>query len=394
MAPLKSKETLQELSRALLADVPAVCHQLVPVLVAVEPPGFYDDEALADLRVAAEHAVRQVLRVLAGDLPEGAVLDVPRTAGRRQVQQNLPLEGVLRGYRLAGGVLWEHLVALAREAGPPTRDALLEGAGDIWRVLDLFSQAASDAYREEESLLRLRDDRVQASVLGALLDGRGADPQFARDSIGALGVGTGPFVCVVGLTEPADHLALENARERLRLGGVASVWVTYAGSEVGLVAVQPAAEKRIRELLEPAVRGRAGMSPVFAEVSELPRARRLADTAARCEGTRAHGLRVLDDDLLAGLVVEAPLVGSMIYERTVGRLLDAAGPDGPALLSTLRAFFEAEASLNIAAANSFVHRNTMLYRLNKIEKLTGLSVRELHDQVVWVLALKEFDNCR
>ncbi len=100
---------------------------------------------------------------------------------------------------------------------------------------------------------------------------------------------------------------------------------------------------------------------------------------------------MLEEDLLAGLVVEAPLVVSMLHERTVGRLLaeDPQGEDG--LLATLRVFLQEGGSLNTAAAKSFVHRNTMNYRLNKIERVTGVSVRALHDQVLWVLALKEHD---
>ena len=45
--------------------------------------------------------------------------------------------------------------------------------------------------------------------------------------------------------------------------------------------------------------------------------------------------------------------------------------------ATLRVFLDEGGSLNAAAAKSYVHRNTMLYRLNKIEKVTGLSVRDL-----------------
>jgi hypothetical protein len=394
VARARSEATVQQLSRDALDDISALCERLIPVLVAAEPPGFYDEDSLADLRVALEHAVTQVLRVLAGEIDEQAVLDVPRTAGRRQVQQDLPLEGVLRAYRIAGRGLWDHLVALAMAGGAPVGEALLEGASEIWRVIDLFSQATSDAFREEEAALRSRDDRVQAAVLGALLDGRGADPQFARDAAGALGVGAGPYVCVVGLADAPEERALDNPRERLRVGDLASVWATFASSDVGLVAVGSRGPSRVRELLEPAVRTRAGMSPVFAQLSELPRAQHLADTAARCEGGRRAGVRVLEDDLVAGLVVDAPLVASMVYERTIGRLLAADAQDGASLLGTLRAFLDADGSLNAAAAKSYVHRNTMLYRLNKIEKITGLSVRSLHDQVVWVLALKELDSRR
>ena len=64
------------------------------------------------------------------------------------------------------------------------------------------------------------------------------------------------------------------------------------------------------------------------------------------------------------------------------------GEDGPELVTTAQAFLDADGSLNAAAAATYVHRNTMLYRLKKIEKLTGVPIRELSGQVLWVLALR------
>ena len=392
VARVRREATVQVLARDATEHMDELLDAIVPVLVAAEPPGFYDDESVADLRSSCAVGLQGVLAYLAGTADE-SVLDIPRATGRRQVQQDLPLEGALRAFRAAGHVVWEWLVARARASGAPVGDALLDGAAEVWRVVDLFCAELAQAYRDEESLLRNRDERVQAAVLGALLEGRGADPTFARDASHALGLRMGEqLVCVVGVAETPEELALDNARERLRVGGFTSVWATFAGSEVGVVALGTRSAGRVRQLLAPAVRARAGMSPAFVELSDLPRARHLAETAARTQGPK--GVRVLEDDLVAGLVVDAPLVAEMVYERTVGKLLAAEGQDGPALLSTLRAFLENDGSLNAAAAKSFVHRNTMLYRLNKIEKITGLSVRSLQDQVVWVLALKELDARR
>lgn len=387
--------TVQLLSRDALDHVDELVEGLLPVLVEAEPQGFYDDpETVSDLRVSIRESLVSILTLLAGTIPRDASpgpLATPRATGRRQVQQALPLEGVLRGYRLAGKALWDHLVATARSGDAPVGDALLDGASEVWRVIDLFCTAAAEAYRLEEGQLREQDGRVQAAVLAALMEGRGSDPRFARDATHALGVPVGgPFVCVVGLAASPDELALEHPRERLRMARVASAWTTLAGSDVGLVALGQRPADEVRGVISAAVRTRAGMSPVFTELSELPVARHLAETAARCPAAR-RSVHVLEEDLLAGLVVDAPLVASMLHERTVGRLLAAESQDAQGLLATLRVFLDEGGSLNAAAAKSYVHRNTMLYRLNKIEKVTGLSVRDLGDQVLWVLALKEHD---
>jgi hypothetical protein len=393
VAKARREATVQLLSRAALSQVDEVLEVVVPMLVAAEPPGFFDEEGLSDLRAAAREGLVCVLGVLSGEARlDDETLAVPRNVGRRQVQQDLPLEGALRAFRLSGQALWEHFVSQARAGGAPVGDALLDGATEVWRIIDVFCAETTQAYRREESQLRERDERVQSAVLAALLEGRGADPRFARDASHALGLPQGaPMVCVVGLADAPEELALDNARERLGVGGVTSAWTTLATFDVGVVAIGPRGPAHVRELLTPAVRTRAGMSPVFTELADLPRARHLAETAARCVHDRRTPVGVLEEDLVAGLVVDAPLVASMVYERTVGRLLAADGQDGPVLLGTLRAFLDADGSLNTAASKSFVHRNTMLYRLNKIEKITGLSVRSLQDQVVWVLALKEHD---
>lgn len=384
--------TIALLSRDAAQHVDELTVRLTDILVAAEPPGFYDDERVRDLSVSVREGLLSILAVLAGEAAGDPYLRA-REAGRRQVQQALPLEGVLRSLRLVGRALWDHFVVEARTRGLPIGDALLDGAAEVWRVIDAFCDAAAEAYRAEEGQLREHDERVQTAVLAALLEGRGSDPQFARDAAHALAVPTGgPFVCVVGLANAPDELALEHPRERLRMVRVASAWTTLAGSDVGLVALGGRSADDVRGLLKPAVRTRAGMSPVFTELAELPRARHLADTAARCPG-EPRTVQVLDDDLVAGLVVDAGLVASMLYERTVGRLLAADASDAEALLGSLRVFLEEGGSLNTAASKSYVHRNTLLYRLKKIEKLTGLSVRDLQDQVVWVLALKEHD-CR
>lgn len=392
MATKRREATLQLLSQQTLGHADDLLDGLVDLLVQAEQPGFYDEESTADLRVAVGEGLVVLLEVLAGTRSLDEALEVPRATGRRQVQQALPLEGALRSYRLTGAWLWDHLVAQARASGSPVGDALLDGASEVWRVVDLFCTVTAEAFRAEEGQLRERDERIRAGVLGALLEGRGADPQFARDATHALGVPLGgPFACVVGVAHRPDEPALDNPRQRLRSAGTASAWTTVAGSDVGLVALGARRLDAVRELLLPAVRGRVGMSPAFAELADLPRARHLADLAARTPGD-GPAVRLLQDDPVSGLVVDAPVAAAVLHECSIGRLLAADAPDGPALLATLRAFLAAEGSLSDAAKASFVHRNTMLYRLNKIEKLTGLSVRSLHDQVVWVLALKEHDR--
>jgi DNA-binding PucR family transcriptional regulator len=46
------------------------------------------------------------------------------------------------------------------------------------------------------------------------------------------------------------------------------------------------------------------------------------------------------------------------------------------LVRTLRAYFAASSNASEAADRMFLHRNSMLYRLERIQKLTGLDLKD------------------
>lgn len=52
-------------------------------------------------------------------------------------------------------------------------------------------------------------------------------------------------------------------------------------------------------------------------------------------------------------------------------------------LETVRAFFRNDLNLSTTARQLFIHRNTLLYRLEKIRKATGLDLRKFEDAVVF-----------
>ena len=56
-------------------------------------------------------------------------------------------------------------------------------------------------------------------------------------------------------------------------------------------------------------------------------------------------------------------------------------------LFTINKFFENNLVLSETARKLFVHRNTLVYRLEKIKKLTGLDLREFDDAIVFKVAL-------
>ena len=56
-------------------------------------------------------------------------------------------------------------------------------------------------------------------------------------------------------------------------------------------------------------------------------------------------------------------------------------------LFTIQRFFENSLNVSETSRKLFVHRNTLVYRLEKIKKITGLDLREFEDAIVFKVAL-------
>ena len=61
---------------------------------------------------------------------------------------------------------------------------------------------------------------------------------------------------------------------------------------------------------------------------------------------------------------------------------------------TIRLFFENNLNISETARQLFVHRNTLVYRLEKIQKQTGLDVRVFEDALTFKIALMVADHVK
>lgn len=53
------------------------------------------------------------------------------------------------------------------------------------------------------------------------------------------------------------------------------------------------------------------------------------------------------------------------------------------LMSTIYAFFENSLNTSVTSSKTFMHRNTLNYRLDKVKKLTGLNLKMFEHAVVF-----------
>ncbi len=76
------------------------------------------------------------------------------------------------------------------------------------------------------------------------------------------------------------------------------------------------------------------------------------------------------------------------HKETLGLLVEHDERKQGDLLRTLNGFFEANGNLAKAAADLDVHRNTLVYRLERIAELTDMNLDDPDNRLILHLALK------
>ncbi len=73
---------------------------------------------------------------------------------------------------------------------------------------------------------------------------------------------------------------------------------------------------------------------------------------------------------------------SILFNRKTSRLFNEE------MLHTIQMFFEKDLNLSDTARQLYIHRNTLVYRLDKVQRQTGLDLRKFDDAVTFKLLLQ------
>ena len=89
-------------------------------------------------------------------------------------------------------------------------------------------------------------------------------------------------------------------------------------------------------------------------------------------------------------------IGRLIYQLPIPlckmfirEIFDGKGPDefDEETLITIDKFFENSLNVSETSRQLFIHRNTLVYRLDKLQKSTGLDLRIFEDAITFKIAL-------
>ncbi len=200
--------TAELLAARVLERVPALADALVAT-IEEQNPGYRMMAVVPrdELRRSCHDNLARVLQMIARPGPDGGPAgsrehyDAAWTTGRRRAEQGMPLDDVLRSFRLGGRLVWEALIDQAHADQLADTEGLLDVATRVWEVVDATSAQVAAAYHFAESDLLRTDAHRMAMLWEGLLNGRAKATTFAYEVSRILGVPVeGPYAVVV-----ADH---------------------------------------------------------------------------------------------------------------------------------------------------------------------------------------------
>jgi DNA-binding PucR family transcriptional regulator len=204
-------------------------------------------------------------------------------------------------------------------------------------------------------------------------------------------------VCDLALQGDARAEARAEVRAEARAAGGDG-----AASASEAAALAERAEQRLGELARQLYEAAAGLAPPGALsagfsrphplLAMLPQAAAEARDALRI-GRRVHGpgalVRYADLGLYRVLdaLRESPELRAF-YEQTLGALAEYDRRTGQNLIETLEVFFECHGNLSQTAVKLHHHRNSLLYRIGRIQEISGLSLEDPEARLSLQVALK------
>ncbi|MFF7472773.1 helix-turn-helix domain-containing protein [Streptomyces sp. NPDC008092] len=311
-----------------------------------------------------------------GTPPDSYVLSEMYEQARECAAAGQPLDGGLLLHHRAAGVFWDAVLGLAaEEERGQLADWTDQGRRHIDSYLDVVTRTFTQAYADQADLPSAQGDRRARTLFDRLC---ARLPLTVEDLERAARLGFDPtppyvpFVVLLDRSTPAERAELA---ARLRTAG-ALAFVEDA-RVTGLTG--PAfdwspflADRRLLLARDPAT-GRTGLR------TAVDNLRLLIAVASR---SHLRGQVRAEDFLPQLLLARSPELADAVTRRVFGPL---AGGDHAELTATLACLAENQFDSASTTAALHLHRNTLLYRIKQIEKLTGLDLQKHGDRaLVWL----------
>jgi hypothetical protein len=360
----------------LLDRVDALATELTELIRGTE--SFYSAGGVVpapDLYSSVHDNLTHILSRFAGRPTPG--LEPPRATGRRRAEQGVPVAVILHAYRIAGKFLWAAILAEAERADSAPM-ALLDAASDLWFIIDELSGEVTASYRDTVDERARRNQQTRNAMLDVLLRGDVGEGSPLWESITALRLPRqGTFVVAAARTREPGVESIPDAEETLRHRGIQSAWRVEVDAQVGVLVLTPRMPMdRLCAVLAELTDGPVGISESYQNLDQTPTALRQARLAYQAAAPSSRGLVRYEQVPIAVLLASAPDAAATVAAAILGPVLALPRSECESILSTLRMWFAEEGATSAAAAKMHLHRNTVRYRLRRLEELTGRSLAQ------------------
>jgi PucR C-terminal helix-turn-helix domain/GGDEF-like domain len=389
----RAAQAVAELESAVAREMepalPLLTDELVAHFVEMIPELRFEDEDIRELLVASAHSnLATAMDIFAHGIPVDQV-EVPAAAAhyvRRMAQRDVPVESLLRAYRLGGALFlqwWLNAVGRHHPAPEVLLAATQHTAAVETAYIDRVSETLVEIYDDERKLWGQRAAATRAVQVRTVLLDEDLDPTTAEALTGYRMHGS--HVAVVAWSTAPDSGRDVEASAALiaEVSGVAplavladdrTLWVWISGPKA--TGVDPAeldAELRRRGSPVRVALGSPGVGLVGFRSShhEALGAQRVANI----RGDDDPGVTAFADVALSVFLSrDLAATRRWVAEVLGGLALD----DDPMaeLRRTVLLFLQSGASLTEAAVALHLHKNTVRYRLRKAEDVRGRPISE------------------
>jgi PucR family transcriptional regulator, purine catabolism regulatory protein len=300
----------------------------------------------------------------------------------------LPLRSAHAEPGAGAGAGTDVAVAVAMPGEHPTALVVESADGQLPSMVLLHHVAVGGALelaRLTES--RERERRLGASLLTRLLDRR-IDSQAAQLQLAELGLDLAGCV-LIAARAAGDGTA---AHRRLAAAGVPHA-LLHRDRTVYLLLPATALDAALAAEIWPS----PGDGPFGLGISDrITAPSRMADAAQEARWALAvagaSGQRTAHyGDESMTLPPRTPAEARVLVSRLLAPLISHDARHGTDYVATVQAFLQTDRSWRDAAAELHIHRQTLGYRLRKIEQLTGRGVTRTDHIAQWWLALRARD---
>ena len=392
--------SLREWTEKVALDHRRVIDRIYAALMNIKLYADLDSPTKLDIRNSVSWSAKLWFgTLLSGSGPSAESLDAFREYGRRRVYQGLPLDALLRAFRLGSRELWCFYTDPDEKYADLRDELLFRISPFLMEFFDMLAQIISQTYLDEQYKHARWRESLRYQLHSIVFYYPDDTEGFAKTTAALRIDGTIPRIALaIDLHSIDSHSPMFKSEldrivaalaQRLQLSadalfdiwycGKLLVWIpTRLGDPMGVSDLQVG--KRIAPIAEtvPEIKaigvGLMGEGPAGWAMSAEEASRALGLGCARPGEERVR--------LYSQIVLEESVRGTKNAMRYLVSLVEQFANE-PELLETLKTYFNQLQRRKVTASVLGIHPNTLNYRLERIENILGASL----DDASWISKL-------